>query len=51
MACCSMVAVAREEGFESVFVPSCDAGEAALVEGIRVFPVETLGHLSTTPSE
>ena len=40
-----MVAVAREEGFESVFVPACDAGEAALVEGIRVFPVETLGHL------
>ena len=40
-----MVAVARDEGFESVFVPACDAGEAALVEGIRVFPVETLGHL------
>ena len=41
----SMVAVARDEGFESVFVPACDSGEAALVEGIRVFPVETLGHL------
>ena len=41
----SMVAVAREEGFESVFVPACDAEEAALVEGIRVFPVETLAHL------
>ena len=40
-----MVAVARDEGFESVFVPACDAGEAALVEGIQVFPVETLGHL------
>ena len=40
-----MVAVAREEGFEAVFVPSCDAEEAALVEGIRVFPVETLAHL------
>ena len=40
-----MVAVAREEGFESVFVPACDAEEAALVEGIHVFPVETLGHL------
>ena len=41
-----MVAVAREEGFESVFVPACDAGEAALVEGIQVFPVETLSHLA-----
>ena len=41
----SMVAVARDEGFDSVFVPACDAGEAALVESITVFPVETLGHL------
>lgn len=40
-----MVAVAREEGFEAVFVPACDSGEASLVEGIRVYPVETLGHL------
>ncbi len=40
-----MVAVAREEGFESVCVPACDAQEAALVEGIRVLPVETLAHL------
>ena len=40
-----MVAISREEGFESVFVPACDAGEAALVEGIKVYPVETLGHL------
>ena len=41
----SMVAVAREEGFEAVFVPACDAGEASLVGGIRVYPVETLSHL------
>ena len=40
-----MVAVARDESFESVYVPACDAGEASLVEGVRVFPVETLGHL------
>ncbi len=41
----SMAAVARDEGIDSVFVPSCNAGEAALVEGIRVFPVETLSEL------
>ena len=41
----SMVAVARDEGFDSVFVPASDAGEAALVEGIQVYPVETLGAL------
>ena len=40
-----MVAVAREEGVESVFVPACDAAEAALVEGIRVYPVQALGQL------
>ena len=38
-----MVAVARDEGFKSVFVPELDAAEAALVDGIDVFPV---GHLN-----
>lgn len=37
-----MVVVAQEEGFEGVFVPALDAQEAALIEGIEVFPVETL---------
>ena len=40
-----MVAVAREEGIKSVFAPACDAGEAALVQGVEVFPVEALGQL------
>jgi magnesium chelatase family protein len=44
-----MVAVAREHGIRTVFVPAVDAGEAALVEGIAVVPVQTLaalvGHL------
>lgn len=40
-----MVAVARDEGFKSVFVPMRDAKEAALVDGVDVYPVETLGHL------
>jgi magnesium chelatase family protein len=34
--------VARDQGFETVFVPTADAGEAALVDGIQVFPVENL---------
>ena len=40
-----MVAVAQEQGFESVFVPAPDVSEAALVEGIQVYPVSTLAQL------
>ncbi len=40
-----MVAVAVEQGFEAVYVPSSDAREAALVEGIEVFPVGRLADL------
>ena len=47
-----MVVVARDEGFSSVYVPSSDAQEAALVEGIYVVPLENLtglvAHLSGT---
>ncbi|MDA0770979.1 MAG: YifB family Mg chelatase-like AAA ATPase [Chloroflexi bacterium] len=38
-----MVAVARDEGFQCVFVPALDAAEAALVDGIDVYGV---GHLN-----
>ena len=41
-----MVAVARDEGFQRAFVPSSDAKEAALVEGIEVTPVNTLAELA-----
>ena len=41
-----MVAVARERGIRTVFVPAIDAAEAALVEGIAVIPVETLAALA-----
>ena len=41
-----MVAVARDEGFESVFVPASDAREAGLVEGIGVIPVSNLAELA-----
>jgi magnesium chelatase family protein len=44
-----MVALARERRFRAVFVPAPDAAEAALVEDVSVYPVETLtqllGHL------
>ncbi len=40
-----MVSVARDEGLDTVFVPAVDAAEAALVEGVTVYPVQTLGEL------
>lgn len=40
-----MVAVGRREGLKRAFVPWVDADEAALVEGIEVYPVDTLAGL------
>jgi magnesium chelatase family protein len=40
-----MVALAREKQVKAVFVPSVDAMEATLVEGVTVYPVESLGQL------
>ncbi len=40
-----MVALAKERGIETVYVPEVDAHEAGLIEGIRVVPVRTLGQL------
>ena len=40
-----MVVVARDEGYDTVFVPETDAEEAALVEGIDVVPLRDLGAL------
>src|SRR5579862_5346967 len=46
-----MVALAREKHVKAVFVPAVDAMEATLVEGVTVYPVETLaqlvGHLNS----
>lgn len=46
-----MVVLARDKGFERVYVPECDAAEAALIPGIEVIPVKTLtdlvNHLSS----
>jgi magnesium chelatase family protein len=41
-----MAHLARELGYKSLFVPQADAPEAALVEGIDVYPVDTLGRLA-----
>ena len=38
----TMVSVARNQGYKSVFVPAVDAEEASLVEDITVYPVTTL---------
>ena len=40
-----MAAVARQEGFSRLFVPKCDAAEAALIPGLEVIPVDTLAQL------
>ena len=40
-----MVALAREEGIATVIVPDSDAGEAALIEGIRIIPMSSLSQL------
>ncbi len=40
-----MVSVAREHGLKRVYVPEEDAAEAALVEGVEVYPVKSLAAL------
>ncbi len=40
-----MVALARDHGITTVFVPAVDAGEAALVDGVAIVPVESLAAL------
>jgi magnesium chelatase family protein len=36
---------ARERGFDNIFVPRESANEAAIVKGVKVFPVESLEHM------
>jgi len=40
-----MVSVAREEGFQQVFVPHSDAPEASLIGGLEIIPLESLSQL------
>jgi len=37
-----MAALARNQGFKTLFVPASDAPEAALVPDLDVYPIETL---------
>lgn len=41
----AMVSVVRDQGYSRVYVPSVDAAEAALVDGVEVYPVSTLSSL------
>ncbi len=40
-----MANTAKIQGYHTIYVPTVDAAEAALVEGIDVIPLETLGQL------
>jgi len=40
-----MAALAREQGFQRIFVPQCDAAEAALIPNLQVLPVSSLAEL------
>src|SRR5947209_17775643 len=40
-----MVSLASEKQVKTVFVPAADAMEAALIQGVTIYPVETLGQL------
>ena len=42
----SMASAARDAGIERVYVPACDAPEAALVPDLTVMPVQSLGQLA-----
>jgi magnesium chelatase family protein len=41
-----IASLARDEGVQRIFVPSEDAPEAALIDGLEVIPVENLGQLA-----
>jgi len=40
-----MVALARSEGVPTVIVPEADAGEASLIEGVKIIPVSSLSQM------
>jgi len=41
-----MAALAREQGIGRVFVPEADGREAALIDGVEIIPVASLGQLA-----
>jgi Predicted ATPase with chaperone activity len=46
-----MAAIAREQGFQRIYVPQTDAGEAALISELEVIPVATLADLAACLQE
>ena len=40
-----MVLTARQQGLDTIFVPEDDAAEAALIQDIKVIPVQSIGQL------
>ncbi len=42
-----MVALARDRGYQAVYLPASDAGEASLIDGVQVVPVTSLSELSS----
>ncbi|MDZ4278922.1 MAG: magnesium chelatase domain-containing protein, partial [Dehalococcoidia bacterium] len=40
-----MVALAKDRGIETAYVPEPDAHEAALIEGVRILPVRSMAQL------
>jgi len=43
--CLLLALFAKEQGLENIFVPKASANEAAIVSGIKVFPIESLDQL------
>ncbi len=41
----SIALMAKEKGFETIFLPEANAQEAALVSGIEIIPIQSLSHL------
>jgi magnesium chelatase family protein len=41
-----LASMAVKGGYKRLFVPACDAGEAALVEDVEVYPVRTLAEMT-----
>jgi magnesium chelatase family protein len=40
-----LILLAKERGFQKVFLPHLNASEAAIVEGVEIYPVENLSQL------
>jgi magnesium chelatase family protein len=42
-----MTALAHEEGIPNIIVPDADAGEASLIEGVKIIPMASLSQLTS----